>query len=149
MFGPPGVAYVYRVYGMYDCLNVVTEPEGHPAAVLIRAVEPLEGVEAMRAGRLAHGRAGQGLERVPDHRLASGPGLVAAAFGLDRSDSGTNLCDRAATIRLMGPANSVADGDVRATPRIGVDYAAEPWRSIPWRLVVRGHRSASGRLRLR
>ena len=96
MFGRPGVAYVYLVYGMYDCLNVVTGPDGEPSAVLIRAVEPVEGIDAMRIERLTtvtSRRRSMSPERVeaerarlatlaPD-RLASGPGLVAAAFGLD------------------------------------------------------------------
>jgi len=149
MYGPPGIAYVYRVYGMYDLLNVVTEPADRPAAVLIRALEPLDGIEAMRAARIAHGRAGAGIGRLPAHRLASGPGLVTAAFGLDRFDTGTDLCDPASTVRIAGPARSVTDDEILASPRIGVDYAAEPWRSIPWRFVIAGHPSASGPSRLR
>ncbi|HEU0235717.1 MAG TPA: DNA-3-methyladenine glycosylase [Candidatus Limnocylindrales bacterium] len=149
MYGPPGIAYVYRVYGMYDLLNVVTEPAGQPAAVLIRALEPLDGADAMRAARSAHGRAGAGIGRLAANRLASGPGLVTAALGLDRSDTGTDLCDPASALRLTGPAGSLADNEILATPRIGVDYAAEPWRSVPWRFVIAGHRSASGSPRLR
>jgi DNA-3-methyladenine glycosylase len=149
MYGPPGIAYVYRVYGMYDLLNVVTEPADRPAAVLIRAVEPIDGAEAMRAARASHGRAGAGIASQTAHRLASGPGLVTAAFGLERPDTGTDLCDPASAVRLAGPARSVPDGEVVATPRIGVDYAAEPWRSVPWRFVIRGHPSASGPARLR
>jgi DNA-3-methyladenine glycosylase len=149
MFGPPGIAYVYRVYGMYDLLNVVTEPADSPAAVLIRAVEPIAGAEVMRAARIAHGRAGARIVRLPAHRLAGGPGLVTAAFGLDRTDSGTDLCDATSVVRLAGPGGDVPDGDVVATPRIGVNYAAEPWRSVPWRFVIRGHPSASGPAHLR
>ena len=106
MAGPPGIAYVYLVYGMYDCLNVVTEPSGRPSAVLIRAVEPLLGVERMRADRLAWDRrrragrteagalaARRRLDRIADHRLASGPGLVGAAFGIDTAWTGVDLCD--------------------------------------------------------
>jgi DNA-3-methyladenine glycosylase len=148
MFGPPGIAYVYRVYGMYDCLNVVTEPDGRPAAVLIRAVEPIDGAEAMRAARVAHGRAGAGIHRLPVHRLASGPGLVAAAFGLDRGDTGVDLCDPSSPVRLLLPASDDALVIV-STPRIGIDYAPEPWRTLPWRLTLAGHPSVSGPRALR
>jgi DNA-3-methyladenine glycosylase len=156
MFGPPGLAYVYLVYGMYDCLNVVTGPEGDASALLVRAVEPLEGLEAMRAdrARLATDRrrspgpdlsAEQDrLARLPDRRLASGPGLVGAAFGIDRTATGTDLCDPASPLRLEGPVSSVPDAEIAATPRIGVAYAGEPWTSRPWRLVVAGHPSVSG-----
>ncbi len=160
MFGVPGRAYVYLVYGMHACLNVVTEPEGAPAALLVRAVEPLEGVDRMRADRVA--RAGGNrrsispersaadrarIARVPDARLASGPGLVAAAFGLDTSWTGTDLCDPAAPLRLEvettgSPTHPPAP--IVASPRIGIDYAAEPWTSQPWRLSLAGHPSVSG-----
>jgi DNA-3-methyladenine glycosylase len=142
MFGPPGIAYVYLVYGMYDCLNVVTGPEWSASAVLIRAVEPLDGVDSMRASRAAHrGRLGA---RVDDVRLASGPGLVAAAFGLDRSWTGTDLCDPAAALRLE-PADA---GDppvttITSSPRVGVAYAGEEWASRPWRFAIAGHASVS------
>ena len=122
MAGPPGFAYVYLVYGMYDCLNVVTEPAGRPSAVLIRAVEPLLGIERMRADRLAWDRrrragrteagvvaARRRLDRTPDHRLASGPGLVGAAFGIDTTWTGIDLCDPSSPLRLESPAEAPED----------------------------------------
>jgi DNA-3-methyladenine glycosylase len=143
MYGRPGVAYVYLVYGMYDCLNVVTEPEGRAAAVLIRAVEPIEGIGLMRAARIhragARARTPEELERVarrlaalPTARLAAGPGLVAAAFDISRADTGMDLLDAGASLRLA--VGERADR-IEATPRIGIGYAAEPWRSRPWRFV--------------
>jgi DNA-3-methyladenine glycosylase len=147
MFGPAGIAYVYFVYGMYHCLNVVTEEVGTAAAVLVRAVEPLEGVDRMRAAREAalakRGRAGG--RRIADARLTAGPGLVAVAFDITRTDTGVDLCDPASPLRLergpgIGPAAVVA-----ATPRIGIDYAPEPWLSHPWRLVVPDSPSLSRR----
>jgi DNA-3-methyladenine glycosylase len=135
MFGPPGIAYVYLVYGMHHCLNVVTEPEGRPTAVLIRAVEPLAGIDAMRAAREALRR--QPI-RTPDARLAAGPGLVAAAFGIDRTDTGLDLCDPASRLRLEArPADEVPPA-IEATPRVGIAYAGEPWVSVPWRFVAVG-----------
>jgi DNA-3-methyladenine glycosylase len=161
MFGPPGHAYVYLVYGMHACLNVVTEPDGAPAALLVRAVEPLDGLERMRADRLARAAASRRarspertradrdrIDRIPDARLASGPGLVTAAFGLDTSWTAVDLCYPAAGLRLETPVGeSTPTGPppaIVATPRIGIDYAGEPWTSQPWRLSITGHPSVSG-----
>jgi DNA-3-methyladenine glycosylase len=150
MFGPPGHAYVYLVYGMYDCLNIVTEPAGDPAAVLVRAVEPLEGVELMRSSRAAlhatrrKAGAGAAVRRLPDRRLASGPGLVAAAFGIDVTWTGTDLCDPASPLRLESAPAGEAMPPIRATPRIGIAYAGVPWTEHAWRFVIEGHPSASG-----
>jgi DNA-3-methyladenine glycosylase len=154
MFGPPGVAYVYLVYGMYHCLNVVTEPEGTAAALLIRAVEPVAGEDRMRRARLAwlacRARRGKDLaeaarrriQALPSTRLASGPGLVCAAFSIDRSDDGRDLCDPASELRL-----EVAAGDeplaIATGSRVGIDYAPEPWRSRPWRFFVPGSAAVS------
>jgi DNA-3-methyladenine glycosylase len=157
MFGPPGRAYVYLVYGMYDCLNVVTEPAGAPAALLVRAIEPLEGIEAMRVDRIVRAttrrrtlsperaatEAGR-LTDLPGERLASGPGLVAAAFGLDTGWTGLDLCDPSSPLRLETAPEGEARPEVIATPRIGIDYAGEPWTGRPWRFVLRGHPSISG-----
>ena len=164
MYGPPGVAYVYLVYGMYACLNVVTEPSGRPAAVLIRAVAPIEGIEAMRQARVEHElrrrKATRGLGaaspeaaeiarrvgRIPTDRLASGPGLVAAAFGIEPSMTGADLCDGASPLRLESAAPGDRDQrlDVVATPRIGIDYAGEPWVSRPWRWILPEEPAVSG-----
>jgi DNA-3-methyladenine glycosylase len=155
MFGPPGVAYVYLVYGMHDCLNVVTEPEGRPAAVLIRAVEAEEGIEAMRAAHLerelsrrrtagdpsARARVAARLAAEAVTRIASGPGRVASAFGLDRSHTGLDLTRADSAVRiepLNGEPPSIVVG-----PRIGVAYADEPWASKPWRFAVRDHPAVS------
>jgi DNA-3-methyladenine glycosylase len=158
MFGRPGVAYVYLVYGMHACLNVVTEPEGSPAALLVRSVEPLEGVAQMRHARITRASANRKtttpeqaaadavrIERVPGLRLASGPGLVAAAFGLDAGWTGTDLCDRASALRLERfPGEDGAQLPIVTTPRIGIGYAGEPWTSQPWRFSIGGHPSVSG-----
>jgi DNA-3-methyladenine glycosylase len=155
MFGPPGRAYVYRVYGMYDCLNIVTEPDGVPAAILVRAIEPLLGLPAMRRSRAAvaaarhrwsadraAGEAAR-VERLPAERLAAGPGLVGAVLGLDPSWSGVDLCDPASPLRLHGRLAGDEGSPIVAGPRVGVAYAGEPWRSLPWRLAVAGHPAVS------
>lgn len=161
MFGEAGRAYVYLVYGMYDCLNVVTGAEGAPSAVLIRAVEPLVGLAEMRSDRLVvEGRrkaartpegliAARGrLARTPVQRLASGPGLVAAAFGIDTRWTGVDLCEDASSLRIerdpTDPGDRLTDADVAVTPRIGVAYAGEDWASRPWRFAIAGHPSVSG-----
>ena len=145
MFGPPGISYVYLVYGMYECLNVVTEPAGRPAAVLIRAVEPVAGIPAMREARLAHAlrrahapdaslRAAARIGALAPTGLTAGPGLVAAAFDITREHTGLDLLDPGAPMRIE-PGTTPTD--IVATPRIGIGYAPEPWRSLPWRFVER------------
>ena len=156
MFGPPGIVYVYLVYGMYHCLNVVTEPPGRPAALLVRAVAPLEGIELMRAARLAQARTrrrsapdgrheseARRIAALPAARLASGPGLVAAAFELDRSWTGVDLCDPASPLRLEHRPAGEPEPTILATPRSGIAYAGEPWTRHPWRLLVAGHPAVS------
>jgi len=145
MFGPPGVAYVYLVYGMYDCLNVVTGWSGQAGAVLIRAVEPLEGVPAMRAAIAAHGVARRRRAalvatagaRAPtaERFVASGPGLVAAAFSIDRTMTGLDLCDAAAPLHLAVRPADARPVRLERSPRIGVAYAGEPWTALPYRLI--------------
>jgi DNA-3-methyladenine glycosylase len=155
MFGPPGHAYVYRVYGMYDCLNIVTEPVGAPAAVLVRAIEPLVGLEAMRQARVAVAasrhrwpperiaRERARIAALPAERLANGPGLVGAVLGLDPSWSGTDLCDPGSPLQLRsGPADA-PEPVLAVGPRVGVDYAGDPWRRLPWRFAIAGHPAVS------
>ena len=156
MYGPPGRAYVYLVYGMHDCLNVVTGVDGAASAVLIRAVEPLLGHELMRGDRWVHrmrsrraaAQAGLGardhVERTADERLASGPGLVGAAFGLDTSWTGLDLCAPVSPLRLESlSADDAPVGEVVATPRIGVDHAGGEWAARPWRFAIAAHPSVS------
>lgn len=157
MSGRAGLAYVYLVYGMYDCLNVVTGSEGSAGAVLIRAVEPLRGVDVMRTARLAavqRRRRGVGpdherlaaarLARLPDHHLARGPGLVGACFGVDASWTGIDLCDADAPLRLaMDEASTRGDFQVATGPRVGVAYAGPGWAERPWRFAIAGHPSVS------
>jgi DNA-3-methyladenine glycosylase len=158
MFGPPGHAYVYLVYGMHACLNVVTEPAGSPAALLVRAIEPLVGLDVMRADRIARAAANRRagtpaqatadaarIAAIPDARLASGPGLVAAAFGLHPGWTGMDLCSPGSPLRLEVSPGGLATADaIVAGPRIGIGYAAEPWASLPWRLSLAVHPSVSG-----
>src|SRR5437870_4197647 len=125
MFGPPGFAYVYMIYGFYFCLNVVTEPLGYPAAVLIRAVEPLENVDLMRR-----------LRNNPGHatNIASGPGKLCMAMSIDKQLNGADLLGTTIWIedRKLDP------GPILTSPRVGVDYAGE-YRDKPWRFFLNGN----------
>jgi DNA-3-methyladenine glycosylase len=131
MFGPPGHAYVYFVYGMHHCFNAVTEREGYPAAVLIRALEPLEGLEVMRARR--DGR--------PDVQLTSGPARLCQALGIDRQFDGADLCAPDALLFIEEDAG-VPNEAVATGSRIGVRGDAVAL-SAPWRLYIRGSRHVS------
>jgi DNA-3-methyladenine glycosylase len=103
-----------------------------------------------RAARTEAGAAAarRRLERTPDHRLATGPGLVAAAFGIDTTWTGADLCDPASPLRLerdpADPADVVTQERIAVGPRVGVAYAGEDWAARPWRFAIAGHRSVSG-----
>jgi len=131
MFGPPGYAYVYFTYGMHWMLNVVTEEEGFPAAVLIRALEPVEGIEAMRELRQADRR------HLKDRDLTSGPARLTQALAIDGTFNGADLIT--GDLLWLEPGNPVPDHWVARGPRIGVHYAAEKDRTAPWRLWIRGN----------
>ena len=124
MFGPPGRAYVYFTYGMHWMLNIVTEMKGSPAAVLIRAIHPEEGLPIMRARRGP---------RAPLARLADGPGKLAQAMGIDKALNGHDLCARGAAL-FIERAPLVPDGQVLFGPRVGLNNTPEPWKSVPWRM---------------
>jgi DNA-3-methyladenine glycosylase len=127
LFGPPGIAYVYFSYGMHALLNAVSEPEGVGAAVLIRALEPLEGLEEMRARR--------GVER--DEDLCSGPGKLTQALGIGLDMNGTDLVT--GPIRFGPPAPGWEDVETVSGVRIGITKAPE----LPWRFCAAGSRSVS------
>ncbi|MEW6271539.1 MAG: DNA-3-methyladenine glycosylase [Thermodesulfobacteriota bacterium] len=132
MYGEGGVAYVYFIYGIHWCVNVVAATRDVPQAVLIRALEPLHGLDLMRARRGA---------RVADAALARGPGNLTRALAIDRALNGADL--RTSALRLYRPRNGLPDArDVVASRRIGVDYAG-PWAEQPWRFSLRGSRSVS------
>jgi DNA-3-methyladenine glycosylase len=132
LFGPPGHAYVYFIYGMHSCLNVSCEPEGHAGCVLIRALEPLAGLDIMRMQR--------GLaETAPPRLLTSGPGRLCQAFGVTRaSHNGMNLLSESSDLQLRDDG-FVADSIV-VTPRIGISKAADR----PLRFLLQGNVCVSG-----
>ena len=136
LYGPPGLAYVYLNYGLHDMVNAVTEADGHPAAVLIRALEPLEGMALMRRRR-AHAPWRKGKQAVPDHELCRGPGNLTRAMGISIADNLRPLTRGPLTIQDNGlpPPLVVWDG------RIGIRVGTER----PWRASVAGHRAVSGR----
>lgn len=123
MYGIGGTAYVYFVYGMYHQFNVVTAPDEVPHAVLVRALEPLEGLPLMRRRR-----------GTKDHGLTSGPGKLCIALGIDRRlDAADLLGDRV----FLEEGEAVPDAAVAAGPRIGIDYAGA-WARRPWRFWIDG-----------
>ncbi|WP_457808749.1 DNA-3-methyladenine glycosylase [Kushneria sp. EE4] len=125
MFGPAGYAYVYIIYGIYDMLNLVTEVEDDPCAVLIRAIEPIQGEETMIARR--NGKQGRDMLNGPG-KLTRAMGITKTAFNRLDLCSGQNL--------WIEPGTPVDDDDVIRSPRIGIDYAEPEHRDAPWRLRI-------------
>jgi DNA-3-methyladenine glycosylase len=122
MFGPPGHAYIYFTYGMHWMLNFVTEREGFAAAVLIRAIIPTEGIDAIAARR-----SGQ-----PPKRWTDGPGKICQALNIDRSFNGADLCASEAEL-FVELGKPILDSAVTIGPRVGLNTVPEPWKSMPWR----------------
>ncbi|HHH83815.1 MAG TPA: DNA-3-methyladenine glycosylase [Chloroflexi bacterium] len=122
MWGPPGFAYVYFIYGMHWMFNIVTEEEGFPAAVLIRALLPEEGLEIMQSRRGDR----------PLQSLTDGPAKLCQALGIDRSFNGSDLCSPEATL-FLERGLAIPDSAVTIGPRVGLNQVDEPWKSMPWR----------------
>ncbi|MDA1233997.1 MAG: DNA-3-methyladenine glycosylase [Acidobacteria bacterium] len=127
MFGPPGHAYVYLIYGMYHCLNLVTEPDGEAGCVLIRALEPVAGIEAMQAHRPKARR---------PHDIASGPGKLTRAIGITLAHYGADVTRGALTVREDAGASLF---EIGTSPRIGIKKCVD-W---PLRFFVKGNAHVS------
>ena len=132
LFGPPGHAYVYFIYGMYQCLNVVCEPDGTAGGVLIRALEPLAGIEIMRSRRPSARKVEQ---------LASGPGKLTLAMAVTLQHNGVDVTRGSLTVREPIEKRRF---EIQTTPRIGISQCVE----APLRFLIAGNRSTSKSPRL-
>jgi DNA-3-methyladenine glycosylase len=129
IFGAPGHAYVYLIYGIYQCLNIVAEPEGHPGCVLIRAIEPTQGIEIMKQRRPA--------ARHPES-LANGPGKLTLALGITRKHYGADVTKGPLLVQRQHPEPALR---IKATPRIGITQCADR----PLRFLIEDNPFVSGR----
>jgi DNA-3-methyladenine glycosylase len=125
MYRTGGISYVYFVYGMYNQFNVVTNIQDTPHAILVRALEPVEGIEIMRVRRHSH----------PDRNLTNGPGKLCVAMGIDRE---LNAADLLGDRVWLEEFERVSRSKVATGPRIGIDYA-EGWIEKPWRFWIKGN----------
>ncbi len=126
MYGPPGHAYVYFTYGMHWMLNFVTEAEGFPAAVLIRAIAPLEGLDLIGARRAPQ----------PPALWTDGPAKLCQALMIDGRLNGTDLCSSYSPL-FVERGGAIPEASVTIGPRVGLNSVPEPWKSIPWRYLAR------------
>jgi DNA-3-methyladenine glycosylase len=138
MYGPPGHAYVYLNYGVHYLFNIVTEPKLSPAAVLVRALAPLHGIELMRRRRMRSrtARRLKGTFRIQDHLLCKGPGNVTHAMGITLKDTGADLLGN----RLYLEDRGFRIDEICWSPRIGISVGTEHH----WRCYAKGHVSVSG-----
>ncbi len=125
MFGRPGLAYVYLIYGIHNCFNIVAAKEEKPEAVLIRAVEPIEGIEYIRENRVIGSR--------PDRELTNGPGKLTEALGINRDYNGLSLTEGKELYLTIG--EDIKESDIKSGPRINIDYADE-FTDKDWRFYL-------------
>ena len=140
MYARAGTAYVYFTYGMHWCMNVSCANEGDPQAVLLRAIEPIEGVERMESLRLSNAKAARTLAEA---KIGAGPARLCAAMGLDKVWDGVDLLTRAKRGEDLWLERGDGPDEVLVGPRIGIDRAGEPWVSAPLRFGVEGSASLS------
>ena len=125
MYGDGGHAYVYFTYGMHWMVNCVAGSIGYPAAVLIRAVHPIEGIDHIRRQRAP----------IQEKHWCNGPAKITKALSITNELNGVDLCKRGSPLRIeLG--FSVPDGWINSTPRIGIQNTPEPWKSKPWRFIA-------------
>lgn len=139
MYGPPGFAYVYIIYGMYNCMNVVVEETGKPQAVLIRALEPVKGIETM--SKFRYDKKYNELLKREKSGLTSGPGKLCKALNIDRSLNGEDLCKDKLYIFQDETEKKF---EMVATTRINIDYAEEA-KDYPWRFYIKDNPYVSKR----
>jgi len=125
MYGPPGHAYVYFTYGMHWMLNIVTERENEPAAILIRAVVPVEGLDYIAKRRVGR----------PRSEWTNGPAKLCQAFNITGAENGLDICQPGGTI-WVERNQTIPDSSVTNSPRVGLNNVPEPWNSIPWRFWI-------------
>ncbi|HEY3313420.1 MAG TPA: DNA-3-methyladenine glycosylase [Anaerolineales bacterium] len=125
MYGPPGRAYIYFTYGMHWLLNAVTEPEGSPAAVLIRAIRVDEGLDRVETRR----------PRVVRAEWTNGPAKLTQAFGIGSAQNGIDLTSTASDLHIETGV-VISDANVTIGPRVGLYSVPEPWKSMPWRFLA-------------
>jgi DNA-3-methyladenine glycosylase len=126
MYGQPGHAYVYFTYGKHWMLNFVVERQGFPAAVLIRAIHPTEGLERIAARRADR----------PREQWTDGPAKICMALAINKKLNGADLCAPDAEL-FVEYGTAIPDGSVTIGPRVGLNSVPEPWKSIPWRFLAR------------
>lgn len=125
MYGEPGRVYVYFNYGMHWMLNAVTETEGFPAAVLIRAIQPIEGIAIIASRR----------GKQPRAKWTDGPAKLAQALNIDKSFNGVDLCSQKNNLWIEA-GETIAEERVVMGPRVGLYSVPEPWKSKPWRFLI-------------
>lgn len=138
MYGPPGYSYVYQIYGLHYCFNVVSGSENAPEAILIRALEPIDGIPIMiqrRKMEIAQ-EAGGTWPHKKIRLLTNGPGKLAQAMGITKEQNGWNL--RNSPLRIATGQSPVESDRIATGPRIGIDYAEEA-RGFPWRFWLKGN----------
>ena len=140
LFAPPSTVYIYLIYGMYHCLNFVTEPEGEPSAVLIRAGQPRGDWDALSQNRF--GRPYAALSSYQRKNFLNGPGKLCQALSLTRQENNSSLlsdhlfvCDTLEEIGLTSPPEDTFPINIQSGPRVGIDYAEEAV-SFPWRYQI-------------